>query len=267
MPRDWLVIQTQGRSILSDQDVATAIELIKDCDSVEFKLTVPEPQHQSTIMSLGLDPLIAQIRQVFFFDTPDLALDRHGIIVRARRIQGKGTDFTVKLRPVLPTNLPVKLRKSTDFTVELDALPGGFVCSGSLKAILELDEVTSVAAGELPLDRLFTKQQRRLFEEHAPEGVGLVNLSALGPILVLRSKLKPKAFGRGLVAEMWFYPDNSRVLELSTRCVPAEAFQAAAEARAFLTSSGVDLTGEQQTKTNKALNFFAKSLGSSATSY
>ena len=57
---------------------------------------------------------------------------------------------------------------------------------------------------------------------------------------------------------MWFYPDGSRVAELSTRCAPDEAFQVAAEARAHLAQAGVDLSGEQQTKTRKALKFFAK---------
>jgi hypothetical protein len=42
------------------------------------------------------------------------------------------------------------------------------------------------------------------------------------------------------------------------KCAPAEAFQVAAEARSFLAGKGVDLSGEQQTKTRKALQYFAK---------
>ena len=52
------------------------LALIKDSDSVELKVTVPESEQRSAIAALGLDPLEAQIRQVFFFDTPDLALER-----------------------------------------------------------------------------------------------------------------------------------------------------------------------------------------------
>ena len=37
-------------------------------------------------------------------------------------------------------------------------------------------------------------------------------------------------------------------------------FQVAAETRAFLTERGVDLGGEQKTKTRKALEFFSKQL-------
>ena len=70
----------------------------------------------------------------------------------------------------------------------------------------------------------------------------------------------PKAFGRKLVGEMWLYPDGSRLLELSTKCAPSEAFQVAAESRAFLAQKGIDLGGEQETKTKKALDFFSKAL-------
>ena len=52
------------------------MELVRDADSVELKLTIPESDQRSTIAALEIDPLDSQIRQVFFFDTPDLALTR-----------------------------------------------------------------------------------------------------------------------------------------------------------------------------------------------
>jgi hypothetical protein len=242
----------------TDEQQAEFLELAKDSDSVELKLTVPELHHASTVAALGMDPLLAQIRQVFFFDTPDLALDKAGVVVRARRIQGKGDDSVVKLRPVVPGELPSELRESPTFRVEVDALPGGFVCSGALKRPLRPTAVRSTLAGERPLRKLFSKEQRAFYAAHAPEGIGLDDLAVLGPIFVLKLRLDPEELGRRLVAEMWLYPDGSRVLELSTRCATNEAFQVAAEGRAFLTKSGVDLSGEQQTKTRKALRYFAK---------
>src|SRR5262245_20046650 len=113
------------------------VELIKACDSVELKLTVPEPAQLTTARALGLDPLQAEIRQVFFFETPDLALDKAGVVVRARRSQKKGDDTVVKLRPVVPAELPKALRRSPSFGVELDASPQGYVVSGSLKGLPE----------------------------------------------------------------------------------------------------------------------------------
>jgi hypothetical protein len=57
-----------------------------------------------------------------------------------------------------------------------------------------------------------------------------------------------------------FYPDGSRILELSTKCPPSQPFQVAAEGRVLLTGRGVDLSGEQQTKTKTALRYFSRQL-------
>ncbi len=62
------------------------------------------------------------------------------------------------------------------------------------------------------------------------------------------------------MAELWLYPDGSRILELSTKCAPTEAFQVAAEARAFSPSAASTSRGEQQTKTKTALEFFSREL-------
>jgi hypothetical protein len=242
---------------LSGEQIGQMLALVKESDSVELKLTVPESSQRSTVISLGMDPLEAQIRMVVFFDTPDLALDRAGVVARARRIQGKGDDSVVKLRPVDPSTLPDSLRRSGAFRVEVDALPGGFVCSGTMKGALRPTDVKRALAGDLALRKLFSKEQRAFFAQHAPEGVTFDDLSILGPIFVLKLPFRPPELGRRLVAEMWFYPDGSRVLELSTRCGTNEAFQVAAEVRAYLAGAGIDLSGEQQTKTRKALEFFA----------
>jgi hypothetical protein len=166
----------------------------------------------------------------------------------------------VKLRPVVPDELPAELRRSPNFGVEVDAMPGGFVCSGSMKRALKRPEVRDAVLGKGPIRKLYSKEQRALFAAHAPEGLALDDLSILGPIFVLKLKFAPEGYARRLVAELWLYPDSSMVLELSTKCAPSEAFQVAAETSAFLTRNGVDLTGEQETKTKKALQYFSKRL-------
>ena len=248
---------TKTPPALSTEQIQELLALSADADSVELKLTVPESHQVSTIQGLGLDPLEAQIRQVFFFDTPDLALDGQGVVVRARRIQGKGNDSIVKLRPVVPSELPEELRTSGSFRVEVDALPGGFVCSGTMKGTPA--DVLGSVHGERPLRKLFSKEQRAFYRAHV-EGIDLNDLSILGPIFVLKLRFEPKKLSRRLAAEMWLYPDGSRVLELSTRAATGEAFQAAAEVRAFLGERGVEVSGEQETKTRKALQYFAKSV-------
>ena len=234
------------------------LELVDDADSVELKLTVPEADQRSAVEALGMDPLEAQLRQVFFFDTPDLALYEKGVVARARRVQKKGDDSVVKLRPVVPSHLDESLRQSPNMVVEVDAMPGGFVCSASLKRTLATTDVRAAAKGERKLRKLFSKEQRAFFAEHAPDGIELDDLTVLGPINVMKLKFSPGDYERRLVAELWLYPDYTRILELSTKCAPAEAFDTAARARAFLAKQGIDLTGEQQTKTRTALEFFAK---------
>ncbi len=113
-------------------------------------------------------------------------------------------------------------------------------------------------SGELSLRKLFSKEQRTLFAERAPEGVTLDDLTVLGPIFVLKLRFVPPELERRLVAEIWIYPDGSRILELSTRCTTTEAFEVAAQMRAYLAEHGVDLSGEQETKTRKALEYFAR---------
>ena len=236
------------------------VGLIKGCDSVELKLTVPEPAQLTSVRALGLDPLQAEIRQVFFFETPELALDKVGLVVRARRSQKKGDDTVVKLRPVVPAELPKSLRRSPTFGVELDASPAGYVISGSLKGAPPTGQVREAMLEKRPVRKLFSKEQQELFAEHAPAGIALDDLKMLGPLLVLKLKTTPEGIDRKIVAEMWLYPDGSRILELSTKCAPGEAFQVAAESRAYLSGRGIDLAAEQETKTKSALQFFAKQL-------
>jgi hypothetical protein len=248
--------------MIADAALVELVRMLPDTDSVELKLTIPESEQLSVARALRLDPIQSQIRQVFFFDTPHLALNGRGVVVRARRIQGKSGDSVVKLRPVDPAGLPRDLRASSRFTVEVDAIPGGFVCSGTLKRPADNAMVTEVFGGARPLTSLLSKRQRALALEHGPEGIALDDLRVLGPILVLKLKFEPEELPRRMVAELWLYPDGSRVLELSTKCEPGEAFQVAAEARAYLASNGVDTTGEQETKTKKALEFFAAAISS-----
>jgi hypothetical protein len=241
---------------LSPEQMTEVLELIKGANSVELKLSVPMVSHQATVRAIGLDPVEAQPRQAFFFDTPDLALNRAGLVVRARRTQGGTADTVIKLRPVDPARLDEELRRSASFKVEGDVMPGGFVCSASFKGVCSSKQARDVAAGAAPVSSLFSKEQRAFFEEHAPANVSLDKLSVLGPIFVLKAKHQPEDFDRRIVVEMWLYPDGMRILEVSTKGTPAEAFQVGAMFKAYLAKRGVSLGAPQETKTKAALDFY-----------
>jgi hypothetical protein len=249
-------------SIFSDQQVARILKLLKGSSSMELKVVVPVPTHRATIESIGLDPVEAQPRQAYFFDTTKFDLNQAGVVVRARRIQGGRADTVIKLRPVEPSTVDKELRRSESFKVELDAMPGGFVCSASLKGRCTGQEVLNVTAGKAPLKSLFSKEQRDFYAKHAPPHISMESLVTLGPTYLLKAKHKPANYNRGIVVEMWLYPDGSRILEISTKCLPSEAFQAGVEFRAYLANCGIPLLESDQTKTRAAMEYFKKKLES-----
>jgi len=73
-----MATETKRLTELTGEALSQLLGLIGSSDSVELKLTLPADAQRPTIKTLGLDPLEAQIRQVFFLDTPDLALNQSG---------------------------------------------------------------------------------------------------------------------------------------------------------------------------------------------
>jgi hypothetical protein len=244
------------------EEMVEVFKLIKGASSVELKLSVPLTGQRATIKSIGLDPVEAQPRQAFFFDTPDLALNRAGVVVRARRIQGGDADTVIKLRPVDPSDIDPELRRSAAFKVEVDAMPGGFVCSASFKGVCTGQEVLDVTLGKMPLRKLFSREQRAFYDAHAPAGITMDKLVILGPTFLLKVKHQPKAkeFDRPITMELWLYPDGARVMEVSTKCLPKEAFQVVADFKAYLAGNGIVLGVDQSAKTRTSLEFFSAQL-------
>lgn len=253
-------ITSERHPSVNGKRVMKALGILKDAQSVELKLTVLDTERDAAVVELDLDVLHAELRQVIFFDTPDLRLNREGIIVRARRARKRG-DAVIKLRPIVPRELPRRLRRSDHFLIEIDAMPGEYVCSGSLREDVDNDDVKAVIRGTRPIRKLFSAEQRAFFTEHAPHGIDLDALTPFGPINIAKTKFDVgDDIGRPAKAELWFYPDGSRILELSMKCRPGHALQRAADIKAALTRRGITLTGEQQTKTRKALQYFAHQL-------
>jgi hypothetical protein len=250
---------------LSDAQLKEVLRLIRGSHSVELKLTVPQTAHRATVQGLPMDPVEAQPRQVYFFDTPDLQLYRAGVVVRARRRQGGGGDTVIKLRPVEPDTVPADLRNDPSFNIEVDALPGGFMCSASFKGRTTGQDIRDAVSGKKRLSKIFSKPQRAFYKLHAPQGIDLDTLVALGPTFTLKGRFDtPMGLDgktvRSMVAEMWLYPDGSRILELSTKCLPADALTVASESRAYLVDKGVPTNAAQETKTRTALEFYSKAI-------
>jgi hypothetical protein len=245
---------------LSGADLMKILSLGKGSNSIELKLSVPLTSQRAAIESIGFDPIEAQPRQAYFFDTPDLALNRAGVVVRARRTQGGTADTVIKLRPVDPSSIDPEIRRSAAFKVEVDVMPGGYVCSGSFKGVCSGQEVLDVSAGTLELRKIFSKEQRAFYDAHAPAGITMDKLVILGPTFLLKVKLEPEDFDRRIILELWLYPDGSRIMEVSIKCLPQEAFQVGADFKAFLAAHGIELSAKQAPKTKTSLEFFSAKL-------
>ena len=222
--------------------------LAGQAERVELKLVVPEHNGRS----LGIKPHRGPARRVYFLDTPDLALYRHGVIVRFRDRPDRRDDVVVKLRPVVPGRVPSWLRQSDRFQMEIDALPGHAVCSGALKKRLGRGDVAKAIAAGRPLTKLLSPGHRKLLAKYAA-GVGLGDLVVYGPIDVRCQSVKLRGLDHGVRAERWRYPDGSYLLELSARCPVDEAAAVARRVSTALRAYGVQPADEQCLKTDMAL--------------
>lgn len=245
------------RGMTRDQFIEM-VKAMKKVGSVELKVSVPGNK-RAALVGLNLDVLQGRIREVYFFDTPELTLFKNGVVPRARRTQGALDDTVVKLRPCDPTDLPADVQKSPNLKVEMDITRGSYVVSASLKGERAEGAVKDAVTGQRPLEKLFTKEQRTLFEAHAPAGVTWGDLVPLGPAYVVVLKHRPSDFGgRKLTIEQWHYPGEIPLVELSTKTTPDGVLQTFLEASEFLKAHGLQAQGEQEPKTRKALEFFAK---------
>jgi hypothetical protein len=225
--------------------------------AVEIKMTVHTDQEMYAVRALDLDFDAAEVRELYFFDTPELALFEQGLILRARLIQDDDDDSTVKIRPVDPTAIPDKWRTVEGFKLEEDLVGSKVVCSASLTTVQKPGEVRDVFEGSRPIAKLFSSDQEEFLAAHTPVNPDFATLRVLGPISVLRWKLEHPDLPDELTAEEWRLPNKTDLLELSIKVTPAEEQAALERFSTFLQGLELSTEGEQQAKTRKALEFFA----------
>ena len=215
---------------LSAEETSKLLALTKGADTVELKLTVPETRSgfHSTVAALEIDPLDAQLRQVFFFDTPDLLLNKSGVVVRARRSQGGSTTPSSSSGRSSPT-MPADSGSSRTSGSRSTRCP-----VASCARHRSRRSWTAPACGRWPSDttdpQALHQGAEGVLRPARPGGDRARRPERARADERAEAEVHPEGFARRLVAELWLYPDGSRILELSTKCPPTEAFQAAAEA-------------------------------------
>ena len=233
----------------------TATEAV---DAVEIKLTIRPDQELLAERALEVGEDTAEVRRVYFYDTPDLALFEAGVILRARLVKDRDDDSTVKLRAVEAASISEQWRQSEGFKLETDWVGERTVCSASLTTVQRRDEIDQVAEGKRAIGKLFSEDQERFVRELYQGPLDYGNLRVLGPIRVLRWKPKHETFPHELTLEEWRLPNGEDLVEVSIKVDPNEAHRARSEFDAHLRQMGLDPKGvAQDTKTRTAMAYFA----------
>lgn len=228
-------------------------------DTVEIKVTIRPDQELKATRAMQINEDTAEVRVIYFYDTLNLDLFDAGVVLRARLVKGDDDDSTVKFRPVEDAGkIDASWKQLRGFKLEADCVGDRVVCSASLTVLQKRDEIDDVADRKRPIDKLFSREQELFLGEFYDGKVDFGNLHILGPIRVLRWKLKHRDFPHELTVEEWRLPDGDDLVEVSIKTPADNAAQARREFEDHLNSLGLDPQGNQETKTRTALKFFTR---------
>ncbi|HSK96934.1 MAG TPA: hypothetical protein VK891_09990 [Euzebyales bacterium] len=227
--------------------------------SVALRMSVPADRRMASA-GLDLDVIAGRLCEVHFFDTPDLTLLRSGIMLQARRTQRADDATVVRLRRAIPTTLSRAVRGSKNLTLELDVTLGAYTVSAALAGRRPAGAVRAAVSGARRLERLFTREQRAFFAEHAPAGVDWNGLVPLGPVVVVL--LQPLRCGsaRPSSVEQWYHPCEIPRVEVSTTVTPRNAHRVFTDELRFLRRHGVVAPAAQEWSTHRMVHLLARPL-------
>jgi len=233
-------------------------KLVSGAEAIEIKATIPQKQIRRALALYGLKIDPKEARLIYFFDTPDLALLKTGIVARARRVVGDEHDSTIKFRPVVPDKVGDRWRKYSGFKIEADASEKGVTLSASLTMPVEKGLIKRVAGGDKPIATLFTEEQQLFLLGMASRKIDYSKAVVLGPLLANRWKFEDPACPWPITAELWKREDGATLLEASIKAPVVQAAAATAGFMAFLAEVGAEQDTGQQAKTRWALDYYAR---------
>ena len=231
---------------------------VAGAEAIEIKATIPQKQIRRALARYGLKIDPKETRLIYFFDTPDLALLKAGIVARARRVVGDEHDSTIKFRPVAADKLAAKWRKYSGFKIEADASEKGVTVSASLTMPVEKGLIKRVANGDKKIAALFTEEQQLFLLALASRRIDYAKVEVLGPLHAHRWKFEDPACPWPITAELWKREDGATLLEASIKAPVVQAAAAAGGFMAFLAEVGAEQDTSQQAKTRWALDYYAR---------
>jgi len=243
--------QTPERPLRDEQvlwrDLPAALGSARRIDRVELKVMLPNRYAARLLAALA--PAQTYRRRVYYLDTPELRLYRHGLVLRARRTDGRRGDLALKLRGSRAPSLSARRLQPRHLHVELDALPDSVLWSLSVTQLGRWSALRRVIDQDRQWRRVLTAGQRALLDRTL--GAPPKTVQSFGPVLAARYS----GGGTPFALELWRYPDRSRLLELSVKCRPACAARRSDQLSALLRELDITVPAVQTTKTARTLAY------------
>jgi hypothetical protein len=186
-----------------------------------------------------------------FFDTPDLALSGKGLLIRARRAEGPGSDFTVKLRPMTQDRVDPSFQQAHGFKCNLDmpmGSEGDPQCSITEDA--DANAISDTVSSSDTITALFDETTRRYAEAFGP--LDPERLRPLGPIKGTVWNVQADELGGKVSFERWDVPSNP-TLEASITVGSDVRDDTSSKLVHWLNSHGQSPAAQQREKTSAAL--------------
>jgi hypothetical protein len=249
----------ENKQVAAPQGVQPTVAVANGVSMVEIKVTISPDQEWKVARAMQIHEDTAQVRVLYFYDTPHLDLFEAGVVLRARLLEGDDDDSTVKFRPVDPGNIDASWKLFEGFRLETECVGDEMVRSASLTVLQRRDEIDDVADRKRPIEKLFSREQERFLSQFYSDRIDFTSLHVFGPIRVLRWQLQHRDFPHELAVEEWRLPDGDDLVEVSIRAPAAQAASARRDFEAHLNALDLDPHGNQETKTRTALQFFTRS--------
>jgi len=222
-------------------------------ENVEIKIDLADAA--TALAALGLADRDADTTQtIWLYDTPQLALYDAGAILRARKVHDGGDDSTVKARPMTAAQMSAAWLAQPGAKCEIDQTLASGISSCSLTDGVDHGAIDDVGDGG-PIASLYTTDQL-VFLGSIAGTVDLATLSRAGPIPSTVWSLAPSDLATPLSLERWELPDDTTLLEVSTRVVHDAAPAATQAVLAWLAARSLALADDQGDKTPVALAAF-----------
>jgi hypothetical protein len=214
--------------------------------AVEVQVNVcGAPAEVVPALAPGIRP---QRRDVWYFDTRDLALLERGAVFRLR-IESDRAELTLKAARQECAAVPRELLPHGDAKCELDLHGGAMRGAVSISRRLRANEAAALTAGRSALATALNEAQVRFLRERLQAWPLPADVVALGPV-ALRGYRSAKSRD---TLEVWTLPDGTSTLEISQKTDAVHVAKVHEALLARLARAGVAACADQSSRAEDKL--------------